>query len=140
MSSDAQGIVERYWPYDGPHDDETVTSAAEAAAEMTRYLANATRNPATLPYLSTVGDVLDGLGLAVSRLDQIGRQLAHVVERHADSGELYDDRADRLGNQTANELAAELAAVRAAATQLADRVAAAAQSANHLGHVEGSEQ
>jgi hypothetical protein len=40
---DPDQVVDATWHYDGPHDPETVTSAAQALPRLVRYLNNATR-------------------------------------------------------------------------------------------------
>src|SRR5690606_17422802 len=53
--------IESVWPYDGPHDRDSVVTAAASAAALIRYLNNATqpaRSQRTLPYASTISDVL----------------------------------------------------------------------------------
>lgn len=127
-------IVERHWPYDGPHSSGTVESAAEVIAGLVRYMNNATWNPQRL---SAPGlyRVLSSLNSAVWGLDQLLNQLGAVVGALIEDPTLYDDRRDRPGADTARDVLAALITARDA---LADRprrwIDQSAQLASRLGH------
>lgn len=130
-------VVETYWPYDGPHDVDTVASSAAALAGLVRYLANATRpghRDASLPYAPQLYRLLTSLTAAAGGLEQVLDQARATAQAHAEDDRLYDDRADREGADTARELATALAAAGAAGQALTARLQAAAGMAGHLGH------
>lgn len=131
-----EDLVEQAWPYDGPHDVDSVTTAASAIADLSRYLANATWHPHALPYASTTYRILGGLNSAIYRQVQVLEQLREAAGRIAQDPALYDDRRDRPGSQTAAELTQHLDAARMLAGQLADALSTAHAIASHLGHEE----
>lgn len=132
--SDPVDVIHRQWPYDGPHDRDTVASAAEATAELIRYLNNATRSANALDSAAAVHDVLSRLGGAAHGLDQLLRQLGAALHRHAehDPG-LYDDRDGHQGGDTAQDAAEQLQQARQPAAQLAERLDAALARTTYLG-------
>lgn len=130
----APDVVDRYWPYDGPHTPETVTAAAQALSGLVRYLNNATRRRDTLPDAATVHGVVSELGIVVSRLPQLLAQLEGAADRMAADPSLYDDRRDRPATRTARELAGELAAAQVSVGPLAVRLAEAANRSARLGN------
>lgn len=133
MTNDRGTAVERTWPYDGPYDSDSAATAATAIRQLVRYLNNATTKHGTLPYPSTVGEVLAGLTDAAHGLDQLIRQLERATRGFADAGTLYDDRHDRPGARTAAELIDRLENARQAAARLAQVLQAAGGPVNHLG-------
>lgn len=127
-----EDLVEQAWPYDGPHDADSVTTAAAAVAELARYLANATWHAHTLPYASTTYRILGCLNSATWRAVQVIEQLRDATARQAPN--LYDDRRDRPGPQTATELVEQLGVVHQLAGQLAEALSKAHGIASHLGN------
>lgn len=127
---DAQKVVERHWPYDGPHTDDTVRDAAHAVDLLLRYMANATYRPiASGPQLWRILSHLNsGLCNLNQVLDQISRGVAGPL---ADDPTLIDDRRDRPGEVTAVEVAE---AIEEARQGIACRLQQAAGLASHLGH------
>src|SRR5487761_1075529 len=100
--------VDQHWPFDGPHDAETVVSAATAVTMLVRYLCNATgpgNSVVTLEWAHTTNRITGHLSRATYGFDQLLTQLADGLERHATDPELevYDDRRDRPGADTARE-------------------------------------
>lgn len=97
-----EDVIEKAWPYDGPHSSESIISAAQGVAELVRYLNNATRTPARLPYMGDVDAVLGQLSTAFDRLPQLVTQMCAVVEQHWNSTDVYDDQGgdvqDLLGD------------------------------------------
>lgn len=88
---DRERIVERHWPYDGPHDAEAITSAGEAVAELPRYLSNATltRRGVLAPDLYVLLGTLDE---SLGSLRQLTRQLGQSVEGYSQDTALRTDR------------------------------------------------
>lgn len=89
---DPYDIVEQYWPYDGPHNDETVLSALKMAGMLIRYANNATQYKHSLSWASSVYRAVGSLHGAVTSLDQLTSQLVTALERQAKDPTLYDDR------------------------------------------------
>jgi hypothetical protein len=131
---DADQIVEATWHYDGPHDPETVTSAAQALPRLVRYLNNATGpGKASLRYASNAYRITSQFAAVADLLPQVLGQLAHFLETHSGDPSLYDDRRDRPAAQTANEAVIELWNAVTATRQLAKPLRAACAAAGHLG-------
>lgn len=128
-------IVESNWPFDGPHSDETVASAAVALGRLARYLANATQHrPETGASLYRI---VSGLAGAAARIDEVLGQLAEATSGPiADQASLYDERHDRPGADTAVEVAILLRGVLAPLRRAASGLQAAAGAASHLGNEE----
>lgn len=131
--SSAEEIVERFWPYDGPHSRDTVESAAQAIAGLVRYLNNATWNPQRLP-APGLYRVLSNLNSMMYGLDQLLNQLTTATDRVADDPTLYDDRRDRPARNTAVEVGSHLKAAAGALDGPRSAVERAVQLASHLGH------
>lgn len=125
--------IRRLLPYDGPHSGETVAAAAAALPPLVRYLNNATRSPAGLPYAATVDRVVAGLESVAMGLDQLLGQLVEHTERHAADPTLYDDRHGREGRQTALRAAESLTQARGAADVLSAKLQAVRALTAHLG-------
>lgn len=127
---DARQIVERHWPYDGPHTNDRVAAAAEGIERLTRYMANATYQPVTSgPALYRT---LSSLNDALYHLDQALRQVADSTSTVlADDPTLFDDRHDRPAEDTAVDVADAISEARQG---IAGRLQRAAQMASHLGH------
>lgn len=133
----ADAWVDQAFPYDGPHSPTSVVAAAEAVAQLVRYLANATRTvhlPA--PDLSAT---LRDLGVAVSRYDQVIRQLGdglRFLDEHPEHGELYSDTDNYTPGELVGRIRADLLDGRARANVEGLRFPLdnAANAASHLGH------
>ncbi|HEV2779107.1 MAG TPA: hypothetical protein VGX25_06850 [Actinophytocola sp.] len=134
QDNSAYEIVERFWPYDGPHSSDTVTDAATAVGQLVRYMNNATWNPRLLNGPSLYR-VLSSLNSAAYGLDQLLEQLAEAARTLAGDSTMYDDRRDRPASATALELAEAITAARRAFAGVPRReVERAAGLACHLGH------
>lgn len=132
---DAYELVERHFPFDGPHSDESVESAATAVGRLVRYL-----NNATYPYKKVVDcgptlyRVLSQVNSSVYGLRQLLEQLQATATELADDESMYDDRRDRPAAETV--LGAEMA-LGEALTVLLALTAAIERATNltcHLGH------
>ena len=126
-------VVDRLWPYDGPHTPETVAAAARAVSGLVRYLNNATRQSA-VPDAPSVHRVLAEVETAVFRLPQLLSQLQSAAERLVFNPTLYDDREDRVAANTAAELAENLRFACTDARVLGIQLNTAAQCSVHLGN------
>jgi hypothetical protein len=137
-------VAETFWPYDGPHNAESVTTAAYATARLTRYLANATQpHQGTLDFPSTVDNIVGNAIAAASGLRQVLGQLAHRMRALAADDRLYDDRGGRQGGlimarQVAIGAAAKLAIAQAEAHNLTRALTEVSRSTSHLGLSERS--
>lgn len=132
-----EGIIDEYWPYDGPHTPESVQSAGIAVDRLLRYIANATgpwNAQNTLPYAASAYPVLGGIRDGVHHLPQILEQLKGFIDTQAQDPSLYDDRRDRPAEETAYELSVELYEARHAAVVLGRRLSSARGIASHLGN------
>lgn len=130
-------VVERYWPYDGPHSRDSVATAAAALGALVRYLNNATQAgtaPVTLPYPASAHQVIADLATTVARLPQLLEQLQAVMRAQAADPRLYDDRRDRPGSLTADAVTALLTMGRTSSQRFWDDLTAAAELSAHLGY------
>lgn len=128
--------VQARWPFDGPHDDDTVSDAAAALPALVRYLNNATQYRSTMTWAATTYRTVSGVASAIHGLDQLLRQLVTAMEQQVDDPTLYDDRRDRPGAQAAIAVAIELEAVRATLQTAAGQLDVATSHAVHLGNEE----
>lgn len=81
-------LVQQCWPYDGPHDEETITSAAEATDELVRYLNNASLWHLPAPTLyETLGSLTEALG----RMRRLVQLYARTAEGYSDDPTLRHD-------------------------------------------------
>jgi hypothetical protein len=132
---DADEVIEATWHYDGPHNADTVTSAAQAVPLLVRYLNNATQpSKASLPYAVTAYRIISQIAAATDLLPQVLGQLARFLETQAVDPSLYDDRRDRPAFKTAIEAVIELQDAVNAARRLAKPLRAACEAAGHLGN------
>lgn len=134
---DVYEVVERYFPFDGPHSREAVVAAARGAAELVRYLNNATspgNDRRTVDRGPTVYRVLGGVHSLVDGLDQLLHQLAGAMRELAGDPTLYDDRGDRPAAPAALAVADHLEQARVASHAVAAALDAARAAASHLGH------
>lgn len=112
---DGRELVDKHFPYDGPHSDDSVLEAAKTVDQLTRYLANATGpgiGKHTLTCGADVYRVLGQISGALANIEQVLGQLADAATRTSADPLAYDDRRDRPASQTAVELVAELTAAR----------------------------
>lgn len=129
-----RGIVQHYWPYDGPHDADTVTSAVDTLAELTRYLNNATRTTIPAP---TLYDLLGALDATANGMRQLIEQLADTAERYSQDTTLRHDAArddPAAAKRDARHAACFLRDVPDTLADLAERFAEARQPLAHLYH------
>lgn len=126
-------VVDKHWPFDGPHSDDSRADAATAIERLMRYLANATWRPAESgPGLYRL---LGGIGAAVAHLDQVLGQLGEITgPALAEDRSMYDDRRDRAAADTVDTVVAQLGEARRALASSGARLMLAAQTASHLGH------
>jgi hypothetical protein len=128
--SDGCEEVRRRWPYHGPYDQERTIEAAEAIAELVRYLNNATEEPDAVLHPNTVGGVLSPMAAATRGLERLLHQIPELLDLTAANA--GDDRRDRPARATISEVLAELAGAGVAADVLAERLERAARHASHL--------
>lgn len=129
---DATQIVQRYWPYDGPHTDESVVGAAQAVSHLVRYVANATYRPVSSG--PAFYEVLWRLDEAMARVDQVLRQLAEVTGAAlADDVSLRDDRGGS-GQPAVAEVVVLLQDAQQRLLSARGPLNRAAQVSSHLGH------
>ena len=134
---DAYQVVEDTWHYDGPHDPDTVTSAAQALPRLVRYLNNATgpgHDRSSLRYAVTAYQIIAQIAGVADLLPQVLGQLARFLETQSTDPSLYDDRHDRPAVKTAIEAVMGIRDAIEAARQLAKPLHVAAQAAVHLGN------
>lgn len=81
-------VVARYWPYEGPLDDEAITSAAETLAGLVRYLNNATRGDLPVP---TLYELLGDLAASTAGMRQLVGQLVDTTDRYGNDTSLRHD-------------------------------------------------
>lgn len=134
---DAYDLVEQYFPFDGPHSDETVEAAATAVGRLVRYL-----NNATWPYRGHVASgpclyrVTSQVASAAHGLRQLLEQLRDTAVELADNATMYDDRRDRPARGTVVEAASHLDSALQALGPLTTALDRATTLACHLGHEE----
>lgn len=134
---DADDVIDTAYPYDGPHDDEMVASAAAALPRLVRYLNNATgpgHRKASLTYAATAYRIVNELGAAIDLLPQVLEQVMAFLQEQADDPTLYDDRYDRPAADTAIEAALWMDTALVHSRMLASALAAVARRAGHLGN------
>lgn len=134
---DFSAVVEDFFPFDGPHSQDSVVGAALGAAALVRYVNNATRpgnGEWTLEWAAAVYGVVGGVHAVVAGLDQLLGQLVVAVRRQAGDPSLYDDRGDRSAAGTAREVAESLGAARQRSRAVAAELEAARAAASHLGN------
>lgn len=128
---DPFAIVEQHWAYDGPHTPERIDAAVTAAAQLVRYLNNATGRHGA--YVAPSARLLGGVATLVARLPQLLEQTSRELGRQADNPAHYDDRRDRPASQTIGEVRAHLAEAAAALGALQAALDQASAGAFHLG-------
>lgn len=136
-------VLRERLPYDGPHGPKAVSEAAEGVQYLVRYLSNATAPwnlQQTLADAETTHHVLDNVAAAVHDGHQLMAHLARMLAWHADDPNIYDDRRDRPGSQTASEAAVQVADARRAMRELAAVLDRLGQLTAHLHNEEGAWQ
>jgi hypothetical protein len=133
-------VVDTYWPYDGPHDDDHTIQAGRAIGRLVRYLNNATgpgHRESALPYAPTAYHAISGVAHAVGLLPQLLDQLAGFLDEQADDPTLYDDRhGEWAANDTAIAAADWLRDAVRHAHALGSSLSNAGRHAGHLGNEE----
>ncbi|MFD3431328.1 hypothetical protein [Nocardia fluminea] len=111
--TDPTDFVRRLWYSDGPHTPESITSAATAIEELTRYLAHATRGDLDVP---TLYGATGSLAHAASISEQVLTQLASACTDLSARADLRHDTtgadpassaliaADELGTEATREV------------------------------------
>jgi hypothetical protein len=128
---DGYESVQQRWPDGGPYSHERTIAAAEAIAQLLRYLNDVARSTdAVVPHPDTVYRVLSGLAAATGELDQLLHRLLGCLELAGSTA--HDDRHDRPATDTVFEVAAEVAGARVSARVLAEQMNRAARHAAHL--------
>jgi hypothetical protein len=139
---DPAEILAKHWPYGGPHDRDTVRTAAESVVGLVRYLANATDPVNARATLETAGDVhrvVAALHEAVGFLPQLLAQLERAVDDMAAAGALRDSRVPEeafMGRETARDVVSALSEVLPAVNFLSARLSGVIEHSAHLGNVE----
>lgn len=134
------GIVDQYWPYDGPHDDDQTRQGAVAIARLVRYLNNATgpgHRDSALPYAATANSVVAGLAGMAGLMPQLLEQLAGFLQAQANDPTLYDDRRDERhypASRTAQDAVDRLWDAREVVLMLAERLRQVGRYTVHLGN------
>lgn len=127
--------VEIALPYDGPHTSDSITDAAGALNQITRYLNNATQPyKKSLEWASTTHNILNSLASTAAKFDQLLDQLEKAMVKQSQGESLYDDRYDRAASDTALETASAIAHARPYAAGLAATLSQASSTASHLGN------
>lgn len=109
---DGTQVIDEYWPFDGPHDGDTVSEAAQAMARLGRYINNATRG-SVLQSPRDLRVTVGSIATVLHQLPQLLDQVAARLERAAARTEFYDDHDSRdvdLGQTTTREAARRLRA------------------------------
>lgn len=133
---DGDEIVDSYWPYDGPFDDNRTAQAAVAVAQLVRYLNNGTgfHTGSALPYAASAYRVINGLWSAVAGLEQLLPQLVVFLERQVAASGLYDDRRDE-GHPVAGTVQGAVDGLREAQGAVRVLSSRLREVAGHVGHL-----
>ena len=133
-------IVERLFPYDGPHSIDTIHNAAAALPDLVRYLNNATGfGGKRLQHAQDVYRIVGNLQHMAGLLPQLLEQMRKFLDWQATDGLLYaDSNPDdpELAKQIAIQLSTTLMLVTDAAHALAARLGLAHNFSSHLGNIE----
>jgi hypothetical protein len=117
-------VVEDFFPYDGPHNRDSVVAAAGMISRLGRYLNNATQPHIaehTLEWASAIGDIVNSLHATVVGFDQLLGQLTHALHKQGQNPTLYDaTRADRDPREAVAHGTTTLEAAREPLKELAD--------------------
>lgn len=127
---DGADVVAQHWPLAGPHDEETMASAAMAVEELYRYMAHATIGTEleALPYACDGYTVIGRLATAAHSQRQVLQQLAVWADALTEDFALCHDIPPGSADDTA----------RAAAEYLRQAANAAESLANWLRHAQGA--
>lgn len=133
--------VGHFWPYDGPHDTESISSALEAISDLVATTANATRSPATIGTASDGYLVLSGMSTAAHGLPQVLSQLAAWAEHlAADASVRHDaftgDESREMAREDAGEAHELLISASQHAEKLARLISTAHSNVSHLRHTD----
>lgn len=132
---DGAEVVAKHWPVSGPHDEETIASAAMAAEELQRYMAHATIGEVdALPYACDGYTVVGRLATAAHSERQVLQQLAGWADGLTNAFGLCHDTPPGSANDTARAAAAYLREAAKAAESLAKWLRHAQGALGHLYH------
>lgn len=137
---DVYDWIEDRFPYDGPHDRDTVIEASVVISRLVWYLNNATQPVIakhTLEWANTVDLLVGNMAGAAYGQNQLLDQLAFSLTRQAsEDPTLYDDRRDDAhpGAATANEAAGALTEAVGIVDQLGTVLDRARSYTTHLGN------
>lgn len=129
-------LVNNYWPYDGPHNDDKVIEAARAADELTQYISNAVYGGTakTLPYGSSVARLLGAFSSTLSNMEEVLGHLIVAEQRIGQDPTAYDERRDRPASATTAEAVTHITAARVHLEQTRDQMRKATSAAYRIGH------
>lgn len=113
--------IDAVWPYDGPHDRDSLIAAARALHQLVRYLNNGTQHRPE--FAATTYFLLTGVESALVSTHQLFQQLSRHLDEQADTthghrdyplpGDLYTvedrdnpDAAVRAASSAANHMTA----------------------------------
>lgn len=135
-SVDGAEVVAKHWPLAGPHDEETMASAAMAVEELARYMAHATIGTEldALPYACDGYTVIGRLATAAHSERQVLRQLAEWADGLTNAFGLRHDTPPGSADDTARAAAAYLREAANAAESLAKWLRHAQGALGHLYH------
>ena len=135
---DVEALIGTFWHRDGPHDAESIKTAALGVDELLHYLARATApwEGNTLPNASDLYRVVGELRSGLGRLEQVLDQLFDRAGKLAEDPSLYDDRRSEVypAGMTALAMQRALDTARAALVPLQTGLSDAHRAAGHLGH------
>lgn len=138
---DGAALVQRHWPYDGPHSPERTADALDALSALMRYANNATSTPHGLGLAPQVYTALGGLIEGTERLPQLCSQLGDWAKRtETDSTVRHDehrgdgDHGEAAGQQAAREAYDLLHSAALQAGALADTLSRVRSEMAHLCH------
>lgn len=97
-------VISRYWPYDGPHTLDSISSALEAVAELVRTTANATQSPHAVGPAQDGYRALGAMTSATESLPQVFTQLAMWAEHIGADASV---RHDQFRGEESREMARE---------------------------------
>lgn len=140
---DGVQLINDNWPLNGPHTPDSLISAAQAVAELYRYLAHATIGDAeqAVPNIPDTYPAFGALTTAARSNQQALQQLATRLDHFADFDPniRHDEGDDTEGNRAAAMLidAAEyLRAASSAAGQMGADFSHASGQLSHIYHLD----
>lgn len=128
-------LVEKHFPYDGPHSAEKLEEAADCLANLVRYLNNATRpGYQTLKHVATIYPILGAMNSTIHGFDQLLEQLNTACQRFVDDPTVYDDRGVRPASDTVKELSSHLVSLKKILGGVTTNLEITHLVASHLGN------